>query len=249
MGGLDRANIEPTAERIAADQPALANAYRTGMINEANNLDETAIIDCRGPDPGAFHDAYRAFAMRARLDREHGGHGNQVIWEGPVPILGDAKCEVNSFIEMDEWLGAVEQDDSKAPLARKIVRDRPEGLGDRCYSGAGQKLSDDLCGEAVVGVYRTPRMVAGDALTTDTNKCRLKPLDRNADYGPLPFTDAQWTELESVFPSGVCDYSKPGVDQQGTIPWQTYQKKDGSVIYGGKPMGPEPRSKRIKRKR
>ena len=249
MGGLDRANIEPTAERIAADQPALANAYRTGMINEANNLDETAIIDCRGPDPGAFHDAYRAFAMRARLDREHGGHGNQVIWEGPVPILGDAKCEVNSFIEMDEWLGAVEQDHSNAPLARKIVRDRPEGLGDRCYSGAGQKLSDDLCGEAVVGVYRTPRMVAGDALTTDTNKCRLKPLDRNADYGPLPFTDAQWTELESVFPSGVCDYSKPGVDQQGTIPWQTYQKKDGSVIYGGKPMGPEPQSKRIKRKR
>src|SRR3546814_20197294 len=61
--------------------PALANAYRTGLINEANNLDRTAIIDCRGPDPGLFHDAYRAFAVRARLDREPGSHDNQLIWE------------------------------------------------------------------------------------------------------------------------------------------------------------------------
>ena len=72
-----RAHARPTST-------ALANAYRSGMINEANNLDRTAIIDCRGPDPGAFHDAYRAFAMRARLDREHGDHDNQLIWEGPV---------------------------------------------------------------------------------------------------------------------------------------------------------------------
>jgi len=27
-----------------ADEPALANAYRSGMINETNNLDRTAII-------------------------------------------------------------------------------------------------------------------------------------------------------------------------------------------------------------
>ena len=58
------------------------------MINETNNLDRTAIIDCRGPDPGAFHDAYRAFAVRARLDREHGGHANQLIWEGPGEPIG-----------------------------------------------------------------------------------------------------------------------------------------------------------------
>ena len=53
---------------MAADEQTLARSYRTGMINEANTLDRTAIIDCRGPDPGAFHDAYRAFAMRARID-------------------------------------------------------------------------------------------------------------------------------------------------------------------------------------
>ena len=71
IGAADEdANLIP--ERVAAVEPALSNAYRTGLINETNNMDQVAIIDCRGPDPGAFHDAYRAFAVRARLDREHG---------------------------------------------------------------------------------------------------------------------------------------------------------------------------------
>ena len=54
-------------ERFQADQPALANAYRSGAVNSTNNLDDVAIIDLRGPDPGAFHDAYRSWAIRARL--------------------------------------------------------------------------------------------------------------------------------------------------------------------------------------
>ncbi len=244
IGGLDKANITPTKGRIAADKPALANAYRSGMINEANNLNRTAIIDCRGPDPGAFHDAYRAFAMRARLDREHGGHGNQLIWEGPAPIIGDSQCDANGFDAMDEWLASIEKDHERGSIAHKIVRDKPADLSDRCYDGAGQKLTDKLCGQTIVPTYRTPRVVAGDAITTDTNKCRLKPLDRNDPaYGSASFTDAEWSQLQAVFPKGVCDFSKPGIDQQGTAAWQTYQRRNGKVIYGGKKLGPAPRSK------
>jgi Tannase-like family of unknown function (DUF6351) len=75
-------------------------------------------------------------------------------------------------------------------------------------------------------------------------KCQLKPL-RPDDY-PVTFTDAQWTALEQAFPSGVCDYSKPGVDQHGATAWLTYQDKHGNVIYGGKPMGKPPRSHAVK---
>src|SRR3546814_7868747 len=106
----------------------------TGLINETNNLDRTAIIDCRGPDPGLFHDAYRAFAVRARLDREHGSHDNQLIWEGAFPIAGDTACSQNSLIAMDRWLSAVEQDQSALPLAQKIVADKPADLSDACRS-------------------------------------------------------------------------------------------------------------------
>src|SRR4051812_34046072 len=245
LGGLD-IDTNPIPERIDANRPALANAYRSGMINETNNLDRTAIIDCRGPDPGAFHDAYRAFAVRARLDREHGGHPNQLIWEGPVLILGDNQCELNSFEAMDRWLTAVEKDKRTGTLPQKVARDKPADLGDRCYDGNGEKVMDGLCGEAVVPVYGTPRTVAGDKITTDTNKCQLKPLSRGDDYGPLGLSDAQFATLQQIFPSGVCDFSKPGVDQQGTVPWMTYQRANGKVIYGGRPLGAPPRSKAMK---
>jgi hypothetical protein len=39
----------------------------------------------------------------------------------------------------------------------------------------------------------------------------------------VPFTPAQWTRLEAIFPTGVCDWSKKGYEQQdleGT--WLSY---------------------------
>jgi Tannase-like family of unknown function (DUF6351) len=237
IGGLD-IDINPIQNRIVADQPALPNAYRSGMINEANNLDQTAIIDCRGPDPGAAHDSYRAFAIRARLDREHHDHRNQLIWEGPAPIVGDTQCGQTSLIAMDRWLDAVDKDTSDAPLPIKIVEDRPADLSDRCYDGQGHRLLGTVCGTPIVPVYGTPRTVAGDGMTTDANKCQLKPLDRD-DYA-VPFTDDEWAQLQKVFPTGVCDFSKLGVDQQGTIPWMTYQEADGKLITGGRAMPAPP---------
>lgn len=243
-GGVD-IDTNPVAHRIdSAGSPSLARAYRSGMIDEANNLNQAAIIDCRGPNPGAFHDAYRAFAVRARLDREHGTHANQLIWEGPVALLGDKDCELNSFIAMDRWLSAVEKDRSKTSLPRKLIRDKPAKLGDECFDGAGNKLSNGLCPSGVVNVEATPRMVAGDAITTDANKCQLKPL-RQADYG-IAFTSAEWAQLQKTFPKGVCDFSKPGVAQQPTIPWMTYQNGRGHVIYGGRPLGKPPGSKEFR---
>jgi hypothetical protein len=44
----------------------------------------------------------------------------------------------------------------------------------------------------------------------------------------------------------VCDYTKPGISQQGARSWLTYQGKRGRVIYGGKPMGRAPVSRLIR---
>ena len=246
VGGVD-IDAQPVATRNVADEPALANAYRTGLINETNNLDRTAIIDCRGPDPGYAHDSYRAFAVRDRLDREHGTHANQLIWEGPYTIGADLQCTQESLEAMNRWLTAVAADKSDASTAEKLIADKPSDLSDRCLDGSGNKVGDSLCPDGVVPVYGTPRTVAGEALTTDANKCQLKPLQQS-DYS-VSFTSGQWAKLQSIYPDGVCDYSKPGVDQQGTIPWQTYQDNKGNVIYGGKELGKPPKSKAIKPKR
>ena len=80
---------------------------------------------------------------------------------------------------MDQWLTAVERDHKRASVSRqKIVRDKPSGLTDECFDGAGQKVSNSLCPAGVVDVEGTPRTVAGDPLTTDANKCQLQPLNR-----------------------------------------------------------------------
>lgn len=232
-------------ERFNADQPALANAYRSGGINTTNNLNKVAIIDLRGPDPGAFHDAYRSWAIRARLEREHGTFANQAIWFGAVPLMGDTGWADEGMVAMDKWLAAVEADHGSSSLATKIVRDRPSDIQDRCTQipeldsieipGIG-KVCNLPNAETKFG---TPHTVAGESIATDSNKCALKPL-RQTDYYPVAFSADQWTRLQSAFPNGVCDWSKPGINQTGAIPWQTYQDSTGNVVYGGKGLGPAP---------
>ncbi|HSW13667.1 MAG TPA: DUF6351 family protein [Solimonas sp.] len=97
-----------------------------------------------------------------------------------------------------------------------------------------------LVGDLVTTRFSTARVVAGDALSTLTNKCQLKPLDRSDNYGALGFSDAQWARMQEIFPQGVCDFGLPPVDIQPTIPWQTYQDEQGRVIYGGRPLPPAP---------
>ena len=48
IGGLD-IDIQPSAERIAADSPALTNAYRSGSINDGSHLDSFPIINSTVP--------------------------------------------------------------------------------------------------------------------------------------------------------------------------------------------------------
>ncbi|RZO86953.1 MAG: hypothetical protein EVA65_01390 [Oceanococcus sp.] len=235
IGSVD-IDSRPTAERVRADQPALARAYRSGAINTATHLDKVAIINLAGPDPGLFHDAYRAWAIRARIEREHGHFRNHVIWFGLVPVLGDPTYAIEGLLAMDRWLAAVEADSREVPLAQKIVDNRPDDIQDRCSQipllevaslpGIGQVCQLPLLQTR----FGTPRMVAGSGVETDINKCQLKR-HRREDYYPVHFTDEQWRRLDATFPDGVCDWTLPGVDQQPTIPWMTYD------VVGGRPLG------------
>lgn len=239
VGSVD-VDGNPSPVRLAAEPFALAAAYRSGGINEGNNMGRTPVIDCRGPDPGLAHDSYRAYAMRARLDRANGNHDNHVIFGGPVPMIADLRCNKRAFTAMERWLDAIAADGRSLSLTDKVRADRPADVRDQCLDGQGGFVSWGQCAADVVPIYGTPRTVAGDAITTDANKCALKPLLRS-DY-PVTFTDAQWARLVKVFPGGVCDYSRPAVGQQATIPWQTYSDALGRVVYGGRPLGAPPRS-------
>lgn len=245
IGGYDN-NYDTTTARMAAEEPALANDYRGGGINETNNLTDVAIIDLRGPDAGSFHDAYRSWAIRARLQQAEGHFPkNDVIWFGETPLLGDPNYAAEGLVAMDQWLSAVQDDHRSVGLEQKIADDRPTSVHDQCSDipdvdqvvvpGVGEVCQSPLAQTR----FATPRMEAGESIATDQEKCQLKPLNQS-DYYPITFSATEWSELQQIFPGGVCNWSKPGVDQQPTIPWQTYQTGSGSVIYGGKPLGPAP---------
>jgi hypothetical protein len=245
IGGYDN-NYDTTKSRFVAEEPALANDYRGGAVDEANNLTDVAIIDLRGPDAGSFHDAYRSWAIRARLQQAEGHFPtNDVIWFGETPLIGDPNYAAEGLVAMDGWLSAVEADHRSISLEQKIADDRPATVHDQCSDipdvdqvvvpGVGEVCQSPL----LQTHFATPRMEAGESVATDQEKCQLQPLNESSYY-PITFTAAEWTEMQQIFPGGVCDWSKPGVDQQPTIPWQTYQNASGGVIYGGKPLGPAP---------
>ena len=162
-----------------------------------------------------------------------------------MPLVGDNSYTRDGLVAMDRWLTSVERDRRKLPLARKIVANRPADLQDRCTQLPGVEQVD-VPGVGVVCElpdvqtrYGTPRTVAGEGIETDVQKCTLRPL-RRTDYYPVELTDAQWHRLREAFPDGVCNWEERGVDQVGARAWQTYQRPDGSVVYGGRRLGRAP---------
>jgi hypothetical protein len=215
-------------ERIAAGPDGVAAAYRSGLVNEGNNLDRVPIIDLPGGlnvpgDRYEIHDIYKSWMLRSRLDEFNGHHDNHVLW------YGLAEQRQDYFSTMDKWLAAMETDHRDVPLEQKVVEDRPAAAKDAC-DFPDRATCDTLFGPG----FASTRWGAGDGIATDVVKCRLQPLVRS-DYLPILFTDAEWASLQMTFPSGVCDWSQPGVEQQPTVAWQGYQAGPG-----GQPLAVPP---------
>jgi hypothetical protein len=177
--------------------------------------------------------------MRARLDAANGGHGNQLIWTwngslfgiGPPPSIA-----VKSFLTIDQWLSNMETDTRNVPLSQKVLDDKPAGASDECFIGASLTETKDLAAcAAAFPHYGDARLGAGESTADNAMQCQLKPLDR-VDY-PVAFTDQQWARLQQAFPDGVCNWNKPPVGFQPSVPWLTFEGGPG-----GQPVPPSPES-------
>jgi hypothetical protein len=230
IGGLDIDGLwQPL--RSEADAVALATLYRTGRIVSGRGAALVAEIDIKNNlnDTG-FHPAFHSWTFRARLDRLNGSHAGQVIW---IPNGGSTP---NAFDAMDAWLAAVESDASGDSLPLRIARNKPATVFDACYRAGG--VVQDLTCNGDWQYYSNPRLAAGWPFTNDAFKCQLKTLDP-ADY-PVSFTTDQWERLQQAFPAGVCDWSKPPVAEQRSLPWISFAGGPG-----GQPLGDAPGSSEI----
>ena len=226
VGGTD-IDGKVVAERTEGDPIALKNMYESGLKASYNAaLGNVPILMSRtyNDNRGDIHDRQRDFVVRARLQRANGRSDNSVIW-----IASTVGAIAGSLDTMNAWLDAMTAD--QAPLSiDKVVKYKPADAVDTCWDATGNKIVEPASFDAankcnaIYPVHSEPRLVAGAPLTNDVMKCQLKPIDFG-DY-KVTFTDAQKARARSVFATGVCDFSKPGVAQ---VPIKgTYQKYSGS---------------------
>lgn len=228
VGGFDDdATIGP--ERSEADLHAVRAAYRTGRLtNGGGGLAEIPIIDHRSyaddAPNGDIHVRYHTFSMRERLEKANGTSVNH------VSLLDDRMhgwfstqnpLVVHAVTQMDRWLRNIAADDSDRAQIDKIASARPAELVEGCQTREPNPTfiaepldrdPDSTC-EQLYPSASFPREVAGESVAADIIKCRRKDPDP-ADYA-VEWTDEQWDRLQAIFADGVCDYSEPGVEQQG----------------------------------
>lgn len=248
IGGVN-SDDEFVAARSAADPDALQIAYRAGIVSDGQHLARTAIIDLRGYDdqrvPGVslgIHHVWRSFALRARLDAANGNHKNHVTWRfGPALLApGKSGLTLQSFLAMDKWLGAMKANTDAGSVESKIVSSRPPDAVDFCYLSTDATFANKVTDSAMCDTdkflkpHSSPRQVAGGPPAENILKCQLKALDPN-DYAPAVLTSAQLARLQAVFPTGVCEFKKPGVEQQPAVSPLDFSAGPGGVVLPAPP--------------
>jgi hypothetical protein len=215
-GGYDiDGNIVATRE--VADRKALRIAYRTGRLDSgAGGLGSMPIIHFRPwrDDIGDVHDAIRSHSFRARLIATNGNADNHVNLVSSNVGTGAGRLdvvEVSAIRLVDRWVENIVNDTAEGSAAAKVVRNKPAGLVDACYTVTGERITDQAFCARMYPVHGNPRLAAGEPLAQDVLKCQLKPVD-GGDYAQHLTTD-QLARLKTIFPGGVCDYTRPGVEQ------------------------------------
>lgn len=245
IGGLD-IDGNYISQRTVADLTGVARMYQTGLITFGRELGRYPIIDARTNDNHEMHNNSEWIFTRNRLLRTNGNAANEIHWWEPLPAGTPAVGNVSrpspaialrAFNLMDQWLSAIEADNSNQSHDEKVARNRPAEAHDACtIDGVTYDWTPGSPCDVQFTYTGLTRMAAGGPDTNDVLKCELTPLNR-AEYA-VSFTDAQWTRLTQAFPQGVCDFTKAGIAQQPpTAPWLSFSGGPGGV-----PLGPPPES-------
>jgi hypothetical protein len=218
VGGFN-VDGHPQGQRMATDADTLARVYRGGFLNSfvGGGVATIPIITQRtnADSRGDIHDQLEDQIVRARLIKANGRADNQIIWRsGSTSGIDMAGLSLDL---MNQWLDKIAADQS-APSTDKVANNKPYDASDTCWDLGGNKIVQPATMDLNTQCNRTypyfsqPQLQAGQALTRDVLKCALKSITK-ADYN-VSFTPAEWTQLNSIFPNGVCDYSRPGIGQQ-----------------------------------
>jgi hypothetical protein len=233
IGGYDHdANYVPA--RTVGDPGAIFRGQEAGLQNSVSaGLTQIPIFDVSGiyNDDGGYHYQWFHFAMRQRLREAAGDTKNHVMWRGnPVP----ATTAWSAFIE---WVTAYKNDNDWGSQRDKVIRARPATLVDGCWSSATDFIAErqtlsstpNTACNTLFPSWTFPRKVAGGPLAANIMKCALKPIS-SSDYS-VSFNVAETARLATIFPSGVCDWSRRGQYQTSVVPDGSFGPSRMNLVY------------------
>jgi hypothetical protein len=212
------------APRREGNREAQHAAYRSGMVFRGK-LD-IPVIDWRHYlEPFLdMHNSHQSFAARQRLLNYDGNASNQLIWFTAAPAPGTPGVRFDqtpqALLLLDRWLANIADHPE-----RGVAGNKPADAVDSCFNVDGSLLArgrdvwdgildDGPKGECAAAFppFATSRIVAGGPIEGGIFKCQTQSVDRAIQgglYGSWRPTAAERARLEQIFPTGVCDYSKP----------------------------------------
>ena len=207
--------------RSVGDPLAMRAAYSSGHVF-SGKLDVPAIDHRQYMERELdMHNSHQSFAARQRVTQQMGHSDNMVIWfTDTTPGVTKASQSLEALAVMDQWLTNLR----RFPHGG-IAGNKPVGAADACYdlqgklmyrgsdawAGVLDKNAPGPCTQAFP-LYSTSRIVAGAPIEGGIYRCALKSVDQalaDGTYGPWTPNAAEIAQLKQIFPTGVCDYSKP----------------------------------------
>jgi hypothetical protein len=232
IGGYDQ-DFNYVPNRVVGDAGAILRMGQSGLQLGGNGGLASIPVFVYGyyDDDSGYHYQWHRFAMRARMAQANGNADNYVMWRGAAVPLETA------FSTFVQWMETVAADQSDRSQREKVIADKPLMAVDGCWSSATNfiaepqtfsSLPDSQC-NTLFPSYAFPRYIAGGPVAANITKCQLKALDPN-DY-TVPFTSEELSQLQQIFPNGVCDWSLPGVNQTGVIPWASFGPSPDNLVF------------------
>jgi len=211
------------APRRAGDIEAMNAVYRAGLVFMGDI--DIPIIDWRHYLERSLdmHNSHQSFATRQRMLNADGDASNQVIWfTDALTANGEFDQTPEALAVMDEWMANI-----RARPELGAAGNRPPRATDRCFNNTGQQIAagtgvwDGIIDARPPGActqlfppFSTTRRVAGGPFEQSIFKCQLIPVEQAVGrgfYGVWSPTAAQVNQLRTIFPQGVCDYTRPDV--------------------------------------
>ena len=232
IGGYDN-DANYIAGRTVGDAGAMERAQQSGLqIGGNGGLASIPVFDVTGiyNEDTAYHYQWFHFALRDRMAQANGNSDNHVMWRGnPVP----AATSWTTFID---WVQAYKADTTSASQRDKVIANKPAAAVDGCWKSSTEFVAEpqtlssqpDTTCNALFPSWTFPRYVAGGPVAANIPKCSLKPVDVT-DYD-VAVTPAELARLASIFPAGVCDWSRPG-NYTGVVPNGSFGPSPANLVF------------------